>query len=416
MATTVDIQASSGYVLRANGSVLQFDGFTKIYPTKLSENILPHLTKDEEVQRKKITPNQHFTQPPARYSEQALVKDLEERGIGRPSTYASIISTIQERNYVTRNQQKKLEPTEIGTLVNDMMVEHFPKIVDIDFTSHMEEQLDQIAHGKEKWQKTVGEFYNPFMKNLEKKTQEVKKPTQKTDKTCTKCGEPMEKKMSRYGWFYACTAYPQCKHTESTEEDAGKELNIKCNECGKAMTKKRGKYGVFLGCSGYPDCKNIINLDQDENPIDQESKEETKPCKKCGKPMVKKMGRFGAFLGCSGYPDCKSIEPLLPESSKELAIPEVYCPKCIEGIVTLKFTKTRRYFYGCNKYPACDFALWDRPVIKKIPGTTDQKIVKCTACDTGVMVENKGETCSNKECKNHAKAKSTPRKTKAKKI
>lgn len=407
LSTTVDIETSSKYILRANGSVIEFDGFAKIYPIKLSENILPKLEEGERLEDKEIITEQHFTQPPARYSEQSLVKALEEHGVGRPSTYASIISVIQERRYVNKNKQNNLEPTDVGILVNDMMVKHFPKIVDTEFTAKMEEQLDEVANGKEKWQEVVGDFYSPFIENLEKKSKSVKKQVQKTDKKCKKCGKKMEKKISKYGWFYACSGYPECKNTESAEEDKKDEkaLNIKCDDCGEAMEKKRGKYGVFLGCSGYPECTNIVNLDQDENPMDEPIKDQQhKKCGKCGKEMVQKMGRFGAFLGCSGYPECRNIETILTEANKELEIPDVHCPKCVVGLVKLKTTKRHMYFYGCDKYPSCDFAVWDKPIIETVH-TKDEdvkRIVKCRSCKTGVMTEKKGnQHCSNKECKKH---------------
>ena len=409
ISTTADIETSSKYGLRANGSVIKFDGFAKIYPIKLSENILPKLEEGERLEDKEVLPEQHFTQPPPRYSEQTLVKALEEHGIGRPSTYASIIHVIQERNYVEKNEQNKLQPTDIGVVVSDMLLKHFPKIVDTEFTAKMEEQLDEIAHGKEKWQEVIDDFYQPFIKNLESKTKSVKKAVEKTDKKCTECGKKMEKKMSRYGWFYACSGYPECKHTESAEEEGEKneELNIKCDDCGKAMQKKRGKYGAFLGCSGYPDCTNIINLDQDNHPMDEPIKEQQhKKCGKCGKEMVQKMGRYGAFLGCSGYPDCKNIETIVTEKTKELEIPDVHCPKCVAGMVKLKTTKRHTYFYGCDKYPECEFAVWDKPIIETVHTKDDdvKRIVKCTACKTGVMTEKKGKKhCSNKECKKSSK-------------
>ncbi len=407
LSTTVDIETSSKYILRANGSIIEFDGFAKIYPIKLSENILPALEEGEKLEEKDVIPEQHFTQPPARYSEQFLVKALEEHGVGRPSTYASIISVIQERNYVIKNKQQKLEPTDVGILVNDMMVKHFSDIVDIEFTAKMEKQLDEIAQGREKWQEVISDFYYPFIENLDAKTKSVKKQVQKTDKKCKKCGKNMEKKISRYGWFYACTGYPECKNTEASEEDkeSSEELNIKCDVCGQKMEKKRGKYGAFLGCSGYPECTNIINLDQDDNPMDEPiKKQQHKKCSKCGKEMAQKMGRYGAFLGCSGYPECKNIETIITEATKDLEIPEVHCPKCVVGIIKLKTTKRHTHFYGCDQYPGCDFAIWDKPIIETISTKDDdfKRIVKCTSCSTGVMTEKKGKQhCLNKECKKH---------------
>ena len=295
-ATTVDISAA-GYTFRANGSILKFDGFLKIYPMKFEENELPELSEQDILELLQLTPLQHFTQPPARYSEATLIKELEKNGIGRPSTYAPTISTIQDRNYVEKNEQKKFVPTEIGITVNDLLVEHFPKIVDIHFTAEMEEDLDDIAEGKKEWVPVIREFYEPFAKLLEKKYEEVEKkmPVEETDKICPKCGKNLVIRFGRFGKFYACSGFPECKHTESLENKQS-TLDIKC-------------------------------------------------------------------------------------------------PKCIEGDLVEKRTKRKKIFYACNRYPDCDFALWDKP--------TGDKCEKCAS----LLVEKfskKSETpqikCSNKEC------------------
>jgi len=215
-STSVDIQARQ-YIFRATGATIKFDGFLKVYPTKISENVLPSLKKNEVLELIKLIPNQHFTKPPAPYTEASLVKALEEYGIGRPSTYAPILSTIQERNYVIK-QKKRLYPTEIGMLVNDILVKHFPKIVDIEFTANMEKDLDKIAAGEKKWLPTIKEFYKPFAENLEKKYQEVKKFVEKTEKKCPKCGQPLVVRISRYGKFLGCSNYPKCKHVEKIKK------------------------------------------------------------------------------------------------------------------------------------------------------------------------------------------------------
>ncbi len=252
-ATTIDIQAKN-YILRATGSVIKFDGFLKIYPTKFKENILPSLTKNELLKLIKLFSEQHFTQPPARYNEASLIKILEEYGIGRPSTYAPIISTIQERGYIEKNEQRKFIPTEIGFLVNDILVKNFPKIVDIEFTAQMENDLDKIAAGKEEWVTIVSNFYQPFHDNLLEKyeTVEKKKLEEPTDKKCPKCGKPIIIKLGRFGKFYACSGFPECKYTEPIIISTG----VKCPKCnqGKIIEKKTKKGKIFYSCSRYPKC------------------------------------------------------------------------------------------------------------------------------------------------------------------
>ena len=296
-ATTVDISGGV-YTFRSNGSILKFDGFLKVYPMKFEENELPELSEQEILELIKLTPAQHFTQPPARYSEATLIKELEKNGIGRPSTYAPTISTIQDRNYVEKNDQKKFAPTEIGITVNDLLVEHFPRIVDIHFTAEMEEDLDKIADGEKKWVPIIREFYEPFAERLAKKYEEVEKkmPVEETDKLCPKCGKNLIIRFGRFGKFYACSGFPECKHTDSLE-------------------KKQTDLGIK-------------------------------------------------------------------------------CPKCIQGDLIQKTTKRKKIFYACNRYPDCDFALWDKPTGER-----------CDKCDS-LLVEKFSKKskapqikCSNKECK-----------------
>ena len=256
-SSTFDISTGTPYDFRATGSVRKFDGFTKVYPMKIEENELPALKKEEVLDLQKLEALQHFTQPPPRYSEATLVKTLEKHGIGRPSTYASIISTIQERNYVIKNEAKRLETTEIGGMVTDLLTEHFPRIIDIEFTARMEAELDEVAKGKKDWKKLLDEFYGPFEKNLENKYEEVEKKVvaEETDKKCPDCGKTLLKRMGRFGWFYACSGFPECRHTESLENPEN-ALNVHCPKCveGK-ITEKRTKRGkIFYGCNRYPDC------------------------------------------------------------------------------------------------------------------------------------------------------------------
>jgi len=254
-STVVDISAEN-YTFRTTGQVLKFDGFLKVYPLKFEENELPLLEMNEVLDLIKLIPSQHFTQPQPRYSEATLIKELEKNGIGRPSTYAPILSTIQERNYIEKDEQKRFRPTEIGTVVNDLLVNHFPEIVDIGFTAEMEENLDKIAEGKRKWTPVIREFYEPFEENLQKKYQEVSKKdiTEKpTEKTCPKCGAPLLIRLGKYGKFYACSKFPKCRYTESLEENT---LGIKCPKCkkGKIVEKRTRKRKIFYGCSNWPKC------------------------------------------------------------------------------------------------------------------------------------------------------------------
>ena len=249
-------QAGKNHLFRVTGAIIKFDGFLKVYPTKISEIMLPPLEKNEVLKLIKLIPTQHFTKPPAPYSEATLVKALEEYGIGRPSTYAPTLSTIQERNYV-KKESKYLYPTEMGILVNDLLTEHFPKIVDIKFTARMEEDLDKIAHGKQQWIPIIKNFYQPFEENLQKKYKEISKKEiteEKTDEVCEKCNKPMVIKIGRFGKFLACSGFPECKNTlplEKEEESTDKT----CPECEAQLKIRTSRFGKFFGCSNYPKCK-----------------------------------------------------------------------------------------------------------------------------------------------------------------
>ena len=337
------IEVSTGdkkYLFRASGSTIKFEGFLKMYPGLSKEVILPELKEKESVNAAAITPNQHFTEPPARYSDATLVKALEERGIGRPSTYAPTIATIEKRNYMKRNDAKRFAPTDIGILVNDLLVEHFPAIVDYDFTAKVEDDLDEIAEGKQEWNATIKEFYGPFEKLLEEK--------QKT----------LSKK-------------------ELTEESIDKQ----CPDCGKDMIIKAGRFGKFIACTGYPECRHTEPADDEEKKEEAAVEGVDEPCENCGKPMAMKHGRFGPFLGCSGYPDCKTIKSIEKKTG-------VGCPTCGKGEIVVKRSKRGRNFYGCNQYPDCDQAYWSKPT-----GAA------CPNCKALVVYGPKDTVkCSDKEC------------------
>jgi len=320
------------YELRASAQRQIFDGFLKIYHEEKEPDEngnggngaeqLPELEKDETVLLRDLTPTQSFTKPPARYSEAMLVKRMEADGIGRPSTYASIIATIKDRKYVIL-ESRKLYPTDLGRAVNKILVENFPALFNVEFTANMEKDLDLIEEGTDDWVEVIRTFYTPFKESLDSlkdKTQDIKASlTEKTDIKCEKCGEP--------------------------------------------MVIKWGRNGRFLGCSAYPDCDSTRPLPEEEA---QNKTDEV--CDKCGAPMVVKTGRFGRFLACSAYPKCKN--------TKALTI-GVKCPKegC-GGKLVEKKTRTGRIFYGCSKYPKCDFASWDKPVATACPACGNEYMLQ----------------------------------------
>ena len=274
-STVVDI-AANNYIFRATGQTLKFDGFLKIYPIKYEETELPPLEINEFLELIKLIPSQHFTQPPPRYNEATLIKELEKNGIGRPSTYAPILSTIQERNYIEKDEQKRFKPTEIGIIVNDLLVNHFSEIVDINFTAKMEEDLDKIAEGKKAWIPTIKEFYQPFEENLKKKYEEISKKDiaeKETEKKCPLCQAPLLLKLGKFGRFYACSRFPQCKYTEPLEEN---KLKVNCPKCQAPLVEKRTKKRkIFYACSNWPKCDFALW----EKPTSEN-------CPKCGSLLV----------------------------------------------------------------------------------------------------------------------------------
>ncbi|TSC71473.1 MAG: DNA topoisomerase I, partial [Parcubacteria group bacterium Gr01-1014_70] len=287
-ATSADMESKGKhavYTFHATGSILRFDGFLKVYPLKTTDIQLPELTKGETLNVDRLEPEQHFTEPPPRYSEASLIKILEKNGIGRPSTYAPTIGTIQERNYVQKNEAKRFVPTEMGVMVTDMLVEHFPDIVDVTFTADMEEKLDKIAEGEAAWVPTIRAFYEPFEKLLQIKYETVEKQTtdEATDEVCDKCGKPMVIKNGRFGKFLACSGFPECRNTKRLPGDT---LGIKCPSCKNGdLIQRRSKRGkMFYGCSAYPNC-NFALWDRPTGDT----------CPKCGSMMVEK----GKNIVCS---------------------------------------------------------------------------------------------------------------------
>ncbi|MDP3727347.1 MAG: type I DNA topoisomerase [bacterium] len=280
-ATAVDIEAKNekrkekSYTFRATGQTMKFDGYLRVWPAKFEEMLLPELAKDEALTLHELKPLQHSTEPPPRFSEASLIKALEQNGIGRPSTYAPTLATIQDRGYVERGEQRKLKPTEVGLVVNDLLVEHFPEIVDIQFTAKMEEELDEIAEGKREWQPLIRGFYEPFAKRLAEKyeTVERKTPVETTDEVCEKCGKPMVIKYGRFGKFLACSGFPECKNAKPLAKEPPKSTGVPCSECkeGEIVERFTRRGRRFFSCSRYPDCKHAMWTDPRKSAAQSES-------------------------------------------------------------------------------------------------------------------------------------------------
>ncbi|RMF88046.1 MAG: type I DNA topoisomerase, partial [Nitrospirae bacterium] len=392
-ATTVDIAGArldaTPLTLRATGQVVVFDGFTRLYreaaedatvangkgrkgEAKEGDRPLPPLAEGDRLRLQRVEPQQHFTQPPPRYTEATLVKALEEKGIGRPSTYASILATIVDRDYVEK-RKGRFHPTHLGRFVNKVLVTAFPDILDVGFTAAMEDHLDAVAEGREEWVAVLEAFYGPFSKRLEQAPniiREIQDDVEVTDILCDKCGAPMAVKSSRRGEFLACTNYPACKNPKSFERDEEGRVRVKpeevsdepCPNCGGEMVVKRGRFGEFFACRNYPECKTTRPIRRD--PADGKAvaaapaQATGENCPKCGKPLLLKEGRYGPFLGCSGYPKCRHIEPL----KTGVACPEAGC----DGELVERRYRGRT-FYSCSRYPDCRYSQPGRPVAEPCP-------------------------------------------------
>ncbi|MGK5095503.1 type I DNA topoisomerase [Deltaproteobacteria bacterium TL4] len=374
--TQVDIE-SGKLIWRISGSVLVFPGFLDVYSegkddTSADEDeeefLLPPLKEGETLQLKAIQPSQHFTEPPPRYSSATLIKELEEQGIGRPSTFASIMNTIEKRLYV-ENINKRYFPTPIGTLVNSLLVNSFPDILDVGFTAQFENTLDGVEEGTANWTETIRQFYGKFSQDLKTAHTEmpdVKKQEIPTDLTCHNCNSPMVIKWGKNGEFLACSNYPDCKTTSEFKlNEEGKpepvslgETDQKCDKCGNPLMIKKGKFGQFLACSDYPKCKNTKPLEEDEQQQPHQKVEGT--CELCGLGLVKRVGRFGPFTSCENYPECKYIQ-------KNRVDTKIICPECSKGNLLERRSRKGKTFYSCSNYPKCKFAMWDKPVNQPCP-------------------------------------------------
>lgn len=436
--TTVDIEAAN-CLFRAQGAVMKFPGFTLLYTEGKDDNgedkefgkLLPEVRKGEILKLLSLNQEQKFTQPPPRFSEATLVRELEEKGIGRPSTYAAIISTIQDREYV-RLEKGKFFPTDLGVLVTELLVKNFPRIFDVAFTASLETQLDQIAEGQIKRLEVLNGFYTPFLEELKTaragmrnvKTEEIP-----TDIVCEKCGGAMVIKWGKNGKFLACSKYPDCKNTTNFTKDAEGRIipekavaadvaaGIVCEKCGNPMAIKRWKNGRFLACSNYPSCKNTANFTEDAEGriIPEKAPTTDENCPLCGKPLAAKKGRYGTFFGCSGYPECRFILKTTggaapggaTEGGQETA---QVCEKCGKPMVV----KRGRFgtFLGCSGYPEC------KNIVRTSRGEAKEKApveitdVPCEKCGKPMAVRKgrygKFLACTGyPECKNIQKYRET---------
>ncbi len=350
--TEAEIQAGRG-LFTARGRELLFPGHLVVMgkaEQDEKDQLLPELSVDQIVELLKLDPTQHFTKPPPRYSEASLVRTLERNGVGRPSTYAPILSRIQQVGYVEL-KERQFHATEIGMIVTDLLVQHFADILNIEFTSHMEEELDRIEEEHKDWHEVLREFYEPFAKDLEAATHEMVHVTDmlpKVDIKCEKCGEPMVMRISRQGRFLGCSGYPDCKNIKPVDENGNilepKVADEPCEKCGSVMVVKTGRHGPFLACSGYPECKNTKPLTKEGEPLPKTDEK----CEACGAPMVVRTSRRGPFLGCSAYPECRNTKPLdggEPETTDEK------CEKCGKPMVVK--AGRRGKFLACSGYPEC---------------------------------------------------------------
>ncbi|MEA2079591.1 MAG: type I DNA topoisomerase, partial [Pseudomonadota bacterium] len=318
----VDFAVGDGNIMRSTGSTIVEPGFMAVYEegvddakkSSADENRLPPMKEGEQVQLIKIRPEQHFTEPPPRYSEASLVKSLEEHGIGRPSTYATIISTLQQREYVTL-EKKRFQPTDVGRIVSKFLTKHFTRYVDYDFTARLEDELDEISRGEKEWVPLMKEFWYPFKELVKDKEESVSRAE---------------------------------VTTEALDED--------CPKCGKKLNIRLGRRGRFVGCSGFPDCDYTRNLGEDSENAEPEIVE-GRLCPECSSQLIIRSGRYGKFIGCSAYPDCKYIEPLEKPTDTGVS-----CPTCNKGSMLKRKSRRGKIFYSCSTYPDCDYAVWNEPV------------------------------------------------------
>jgi DNA topoisomerase-1 len=425
--TTVDI-AAGPYTFRVKGTVPKFAGWMATYGLTPGEpepkepaagaagagdaeedadvvsGVLPPLAEGDRLEMKALRPEQKFTQPPPRFSEATLVKELEENGIGRPSTYASIISVLQDREYVHKTEGR-FKPTLLGTIITELLIKSFDDILDIEYTRNLEEDLDKIEEGKTDYVKTLTSFYKKFKKDLSRAGKEMidLKKGIEIGEACDKCGSPMLKRVGKFGPFIACSGYPDCTNTRELEtvdpeSETGEEEIEPCENCGKPMTMKRGRFGQFLACTGYPECKTTRKLIATKQGGLRAAKADQildEKCPRCEANLVIKHGRFGEFTACTRYPECKYIK------HKSTG---VKCPKDGDklGEVVERKSKRGKTFFGCSNYPDCDFVLWNRPVNEPCPKCGRPYLVEKTTKKLGRQT-----LCNNEEC-DYARSEALP--------
>ncbi len=368
---------NSGYVFKTSGKTVKFKGFTAVYEDfkrddeETEENkVLPEISKGDILDLIKLDSEQKFTKPPVRFTDASLVKMMEEKGIGRPSTYASIISVLTKRKYLSKDG-RFLVPTEIAFRITDMLVKYFADIMDVGFTASMEDRLDGIENGDTDWRKLIGDFYPNFSKQL---ADAASDGDELTDIICEKCGEKMVRKTGKFGKYLACSNYPKCSNIKSESVEESDEI---CEKCGAKMIYKSGKFGKFLACPNYPECENV-------RPVNEQKGEEV--CEKCGGETVVKTGKFGKYLYCK---TCKTTKSLIEDAG--------VCPVCKNP--TRKMTsKSGKAFYGCSNYPDCTFMSWDMPTGELCPKcgkflvtSKDGKTVRCSSRDCNYTNKIKGK-------------------------
>jgi len=408
--TSVDV-AAGDYVFRVKGTVPKFAGWMATYGAVPGESpeaadkadgdddaaagVLPPLVEGQVLDLRALRPEQKFTQPPPRFTEATLVKELEENGIGRPSTYASIIGVLQDRDYVNK-LEGRFKPTALGRIISDLLIKSFEDIIDVEYTRSLEEDLDRIEEGKTDYAKTLGAFYRKFKKDLARAGREMDdlKKGIEIGEACEKCGSPMIKRVGKFGPFVACSAYPECTNTrelEPTEPEAGSgEEEIEpCDNCGKPMVVKRGRFGQFLACTGYPECKTtrkLIATKQGGLKAARPDQILDEKCPRCEANLVIKQGRFGEFTACTRYPECKYVKHKTTG---------VRCPKDADkgGEIVERKSRRGKMFFGCSNYPDCDFVLWNRPIAEPCPKCGAPFLTEKTTKRHGRQL-----ICNNEEC------------------
>ncbi|OIQ50409.1 DNA topoisomerase 1 [Pseudodesulfovibrio hydrargyri] len=399
--TTVLVNAPQT-VWRAKGERMLFAGFLAAMDKAGSEDDveLPKLQEGDVLQLNELKKEQKFTQPPPRYSEASLVKTLEELGIGRPSTYAAIISTLIDREYA-KLEEKRFVPTELGFTVSDQLSEHFQALMDVGFTAQMEGLLDDVADGKKNWEELLKDFGGDFYPTLEKARTEMGRSQQVTDIMCDNCGKPMAVKFGKTGEFLGCTGFPTCRtiknftrdehgNIQVVEREKPEDTGVLCEKCGRPMAIKQSRRGEFLGCTGYPDCKSIVNFTRDENGnikvVESEKPEVVGTCPDCGGELLLKKARTGSrFIACSNYPDCTYAAPF----STGVPCPREGC----NGELVEKSSRRGKIFYSCSEYPKCDYAVWNWPINEPCPKCNHPILVRKTSKDKGEHI-----ACPKKGC------------------